>query len=122
MEDITLELNTSICGLGDEVEKVSYSNETVWIDNPKLKVLRCVSEMFGTSVLAVIKFAKKWLKDRQAKTGKNPVSGHGLSVEDIEHYQKIVMSAISETIRIMAEIDKVIEAHGGWPDAFIVDS
>ena len=28
------------------------------------------------------------------------------------------MIAPSETIRLMAEIDKVIEAHGGWPGAF----
>jgi hypothetical protein len=26
--------------------------------------------------------------------------------------------ALSETIRIMAEIDEVIEEHGGWPGAF----
>ena len=44
-------------------------------------------------------------------------SGRILTEEDIEHYQKIVV-AISETIRIMGEIDKVIETHGGWPDAF----
>ena len=50
----------------------------------------------------------KWLKDRKGRT---------LSDEDIAHYQKIVV-ALSETIRIMAEIDEVIEAHGGWPDAF----
>ena len=43
-----------------------------------------------------------------------------LSKEDIEHYQKIVV-AISETIRIMGEIDQVIDAHGGWPGAFITD-
>ena len=24
-----------------------------------------------------------------------------------------------ETIRHMAEVDEVIEAHGGWPDAFV---
>ena len=50
----------------------------------------------------------KWLKDRKGRT---------LSDEDIGHYQKIVV-AQNETIRIMAEIDEVIEAHGGWPDAF----
>ena len=33
------------------------------------------------------------------------------------HYQKIIV-AISETIRIMAEIDKVTNKHGGWPEAF----
>jgi hypothetical protein len=26
--------------------------------------------------------------------------------------------ALHETIRLMAEIDKVIEQHGGWPGAF----
>ena len=54
----------------------------------------------------------KWLKDRKGRT---------LSDEDIAHYQKIVV-ALSETIRIMAEIDEVIEAHGGWPDAFQTES
>ena len=26
---------------------------------------------------------------------------------------------IAETIRLMAEIDAVIEEHGGWPGAFV---
>jgi hypothetical protein len=26
---------------------------------------------------------------------------------------------LARTIRLMAEIDKVIEAHGGWPAAFL---
>ena len=61
---------------------------------------------------------EKWLKERQAKGGKNPSPGRVLSDEDINHYQKIIV-ALSETIRIMGEIDEVIEEHGGWPDAFI---
>lgn len=60
---------------------------------------------------------EKWLKDRQAKGGKNPRPGRTLTDDDILHYRKIV-TAISETIRLMAEIDEVIEAHGGWPGAF----
>lgn len=44
----------------------------------------------------------KWLKDRK---------GRKLSSDDIDHYQKIVV-AISETIRIMKEIDDLIP---GWP-------
>ena len=48
---------------------------------------------------------EKWLKDRKGRT---------LSAEDIEHYQRVVV-ALNETIRIMAEIDAVIEEHGGWP-------
>ena len=61
---------------------------------------------------------QKWLKDRGPKKG-NP--GRILSNEDVEHYQKIVV-AISETIRIMAEIDAVIDEHGGWPGAFQTES
>lgn len=48
---------------------------------------------------------EKWLKDRRGRT---------LSQEDILHYQRVVV-ALKETIRLMAEIDEVIEAHGGWP-------
>jgi predicted helicase len=48
---------------------------------------------------------EKWLKDRRGRT---------LSDEDINHYQRVVV-ALSETIRLMAEIDRVIEEHGGWP-------
>ena len=50
----------------------------------------------------------KWLKDRKGRT---------LSNDDITHYQKIVV-ALDETIRIMDGIDRAIESHGGWPDAF----
>ena len=53
----------------------------------------------------------KWLKDRR---------GRALSDDDMAHYQKIV-TALEETIRIMAEIDDIIEAHGGWPAAFEAD-
>jgi predicted helicase len=47
----------------------------------------------------------KWLKDRR---------GRSLSFQDLQHYQRIVV-AITETIRLMADIDAAIEAHGGWP-------
>ena len=39
------------------------------------------------------------------------------TMSDIAHYHKIVIS-LSETIRLMAEIDEVIETHGGWLEAF----
>jgi hypothetical protein len=54
---------------------------------------------------------EKWLKDRRGRT---------LSDDDIAHYQKIVI-ALKETIRLMGEIDKVIEKHGGFPGAFVTD-
>lgn len=53
----------------------------------------------------------KWLKDRKGRT---------LSDEDLLHYAKIV-TALHETIRLMEEIDEVIEEHGGWPDAFVTE-
>jgi hypothetical protein len=51
---------------------------------------------------------EKWLKDRK---------GRVLSPEDVTHYHRIVV-ALHETIRLMGEIDAVIEQHGGWPGAF----
>jgi predicted helicase len=48
---------------------------------------------------------QKWLKDRK---------GRQLTYDDLTHYQRIV-STLSETIRLMEEIDEAIEDHGGWP-------
>ena len=53
----------------------------------------------------------KWLYDRRG-TGDQP--GRTLTGEDIAHYQRIVV-ALKETIRLMEEIDAVIDTHGGWP-------
>ncbi len=39
-------------------------------------------------------------------------------VRAIAHYQNVV-GAPSETMRLMAEIDRVIDGHGGWPGAFL---
>jgi hypothetical protein len=64
---------------------------------------------------------KRWLTDRAAKGGKNPSEGRVLTDDDILHYRRMV-TALTETRRIMAEIDKVIETHGGWPGAFAVGS
>ncbi len=50
----------------------------------------------------------KRLKDRKGRT---------LSAEEIAHYQRMVV-ALHETIRLMGEIDALIEEYGGWPGAF----
>lgn len=60
---------------------------------------------------------EKWLKDRAGKGGKKPHPGRILTDEDILHYRRVV-TALTETRRLMAEIDEVIEKHGGWPGAF----
>lgn len=48
---------------------------------------------------------EKWLKDRK---------GRRLEHGDIEHYQRTV-AALAETRTLMAQIDSLIEDHGGWP-------
>ena len=48
---------------------------------------------------------KKWLKDRK---------GRALSGDDIAHYQHIV-AILTETGKVMHEIDAAIEKYGGWP-------
>jgi predicted helicase len=100
-----------------EIEKASYSRGTVWVDKNQTKGFSGVPEEVWNFTLGGYQVCEKWLKDRQAKGGKNPRPGRVLTENDINHYQKIVV-AISETIRIMGEIDEVIEAHGGWPGAF----
>lgn len=93
----------------NEVEKVTYSDKTVWIDKGQTEGFRDVPENVWNFHIGGYQVCEKWLKDRK---------GRVLSAEDITHYQKIVV-ALNETIRLMKEIDEVIEEHGGWPGAFI---
>ena len=104
-----------------EIGRVGWSDGTVWIDAGKTNArerhratkpgtigFKGVPEEVWDFQIGGYQVCHKWLKDRKGRT---------LSDEDIAHYQKIVV-ALSETIHIMAEIDEVIEANGGWPDAF----
>ena len=104
-----------------EVGRVGWSDGTVWIDAGKTNAreghratkpstigFQGVPEEVWDFQIGGYQVCHKWLKDRKGRT---------LSDEDIAHYQKIVV-ALSETIQIMAEIDEVIEAHGGCLDAF----
>jgi hypothetical protein len=91
-----------------EVEKVSWSHETVWLDKAQTNGFRRVREAVWNFYIGGYQVCEKWLKDRKGRT---------LSKDDIAHYQKIVV-ALAETIRLMKEIDDVIEKHGGWPGAF----
>lgn len=92
-----------------EVEKVSWSKHSVWIDKAQTSGFKGVPEEVWNFHIGGYQVCEKWLKDRKGRT---------LSDEDVAHYQKIVV-AITETIRLMAEIDAVIEKHGGWPGAFV---
>ena len=120
MEDESLngEITNFIDSGYREVEKISYTDDTVWINNAKTCGFKGVPEAVWKFHIGGYQVCDKWLKDRKAKVGKDPQSGRVLSDADIEHFQKIIASIIG-TIQIMAEIDETIDKHGGWPAAFI---
>ncbi len=104
-----------------EVGRVGWSDGTVWLDAGKTSAreghratkpgtigFEGVPEQVWDFHIGGYRVCHKWLKDRKGRT---------LSDEDVGHYQKIVI-VLNKTIRVMAEIDDVVEAHGGWPDAF----
>lgn len=97
-----------IGGRHPEVEKISWSRNTVWVDKAQTTGFRGVREDVWNFHIGGYQVCEKWLKDRKGRT---------LTKDDLAHYQKIVI-ALSETIRLMKEIDEVIEKHGGWPGAF----
>lgn len=84
----------SITG-SDIVEKLIYKNGNVYINNDQY--FGKVSEIAWNFYIGGYQPAQKWLKDRKGST---------LTNGDIEHYQKIIV-ALSETDRIMKEIDKI---------------
>ncbi|KAF0175985.1 MAG: adenine specific DNA methyltransferase [Limisphaerales bacterium] len=94
-----------IGGRHPEVEKISWSRHTVWVDKAQTTGFRGVREDVWNFHIGGYQVCEKWLKDRK---------GRELTQDDLAHYQKIVV-ALSETIRLMKEIDEVIENHGGWP-------
>ncbi|MES1994390.1 MAG: type ISP restriction/modification enzyme [Pseudomonadota bacterium] len=97
-----------IGGRRPEVEKISWSRNTVWVDKAQTIGFRGVPEAVWNFHIGGYQVCEKWLKDRK---------GRRLSADDIAHYHKIVV-ALAETIRLMAEIDRVIDRAGGWPGAF----
>lgn len=117
------DLNTTYAGpKNPEVSRAGWSENTVWLDAAATKKGRPatpgtigfhgVPKSVWNFHIGGYQVCHKWLKDRR---------GRVLSDDDIAHYQKIIV-AVSETIRLMGEIDEVIEEHGGWPDAFVTRS
>jgi len=82
---------------GDNVvTKPIYKDGKVFINETQYFVY--VPEVAWNFYIGGYQPAQKWLKDRK---------GRELSTEDLFHYQKIIV-ALSETDRIMKEIDKII--------------
>ena len=90
------------------VDKVSFTNQTIWLDQAQTCGFHNVPEEVWNFHIGSYRICDKWLKDRK---------GRSLSSDDIAHYGKIV-AAISETVHIMTKIDQIIQEHGGWPGAF----
>jgi len=95
------------------VTAIGWSAESVWLDFDK-KTQRGTIGFHGVPEhvwkfhIGGYQVCEKWLKDRRGRT---------LTPEDVTHYLRIVI-ALHATSRLMAEIDVVIDAHGGWPAAF----
>jgi predicted helicase len=103
-------LITRFSGKGDAEVATGYpkyANGYVFI-NPSGR-FEGVPEKIWNFHVGGYQVCEKWLKDRR---------GRPLSEQDILHYRRVV-AALKETIRLMDEIDRVIEAHGGWPGAFL---
>ncbi|MBR4022533.1 MAG: DNA methyltransferase [Ruminococcus sp.] len=81
----------------NEVTKPAYKNGKVYIN--KEQYFDGVPELAWNFYIGGYQPLQKWLKDRK---------GRKLSDEDIAHYQKIVV-ALTETDRLMKEIDEVFE-------------
>ena len=94
----------------NHVEKVRYTEPgqtaptgRVWIN--KEQYFDNVPQNVWEFHIGGYQVCQKWLKDRR---------GRKLSYDDLQHYRCIV-SALAETIYLMAQIDRTIDKHGGWP-------
>jgi len=81
----------------DQVDRLKYKDGKVFIN--KDQYFGNVPEVTWNFYIGGYQPAQKWLKDRKSRT---------LTNSELEHYQKIIV-ALTETDRIMKEIDKVLK-------------
>ncbi|MBI5816005.1 MAG: N-6 DNA methylase [Nitrospinae bacterium] len=90
----------------NEVEAVRYDDNKpgkVWIN--KVQYFENIPSEVWEFQIGGYQVMQKWLKDRK---------GRSLAYDDIQHYCSIA-AALKETIRLMAEVDDIINGNGGWP-------
>lgn len=97
-------------GSGVRVEKVTWMDDCVWLDQDRTYGFGGITRELWDFHVGGYRVCQKWLKDRRRRQ---------LTSEDTLAYRRVV-SAVSETIAIMRRIDRAIEDHGGWPNAFVV--
>jgi predicted helicase len=99
-------LNNLITGYpvagSNTAEKVSYDENTQRVYINKTQYFEGVPPEVWNFHIGGYQVAQKWLKDRKSRT---------LTYDDLTHYQKVVV-ALTETIRLMKEIDQLIPS---WP-------
>ena len=120
LEDVVPELKLATISDGGnrQVTKVGETNRRMknvkdGIGNIYINSTTCFSrvpEDVWSFYVGGYQVCYKWLRDRK-------LAKRSLSDDDVKHYRKMVTS-IKETLDIMQEIDDVIEAYGGWPNAF----
>jgi len=79
----------------NEVEKVTYENGKVWINDKQY--FGNVPQVAWEFYIGGYQPAQKWLKDRKERV---------LGFDEVKHYHKII-KAITETDRLMKQIDKI---------------
>jgi hypothetical protein len=92
---------------GCEVVKIRYDNAEpsgrVWIN--RTQYFEGVGEAAWAFRVGGYEVLESWLKARR---------GQGLDHDALQHFRTMAGS-VAETIQLQLEIDRVIEAHGGWP-------
>ena len=86
------------------MDKVTYDEKTQRVYINKEQYFVGVPPEVWEFHIGGYQVCHKWLKDHQK-------AHRTLTYDDLAHYQKIVI-ALKESIRLMAEIDKLIP---GWP-------
>jgi predicted helicase len=105
MKETGTEISTYPIPGSDMVEQVKYheNHQQIWINAEQY--FDQVPQQIWNFYIGGYQVCQKWLKDRK---------GRQLNFDDINHYQNII-SIISETIKIMENIDQIIENYGGFP-------
>ena len=86
----------------NKVEKVTYLEKDEQVKINDTQYFEGVTPEVWNFHIGGYQVCEKWLKDRKGRT---------LTYDELTHYQKVVV-ALKETIRLMAEIDKIIPF---WP-------
>lgn len=108
-----LRLNTTFPNTGNNsVKKYKFVADNSNSERRKGKVYINNSQYFGNVsehvwqyYIGGYKVCEKWLKSRK---------GRVLTFDELEHFQKII-ALVEESIRLVDEIEDVIEEAGGWP-------